>query len=82
MCSELNSFEGSNMLVFTSSLDQTTLLGVCALSKNMCVFVCKEEREREKEAAVGEWVGGAGGGGGGGAALQTNCRQKSNFIYY
>ena len=31
---------------------------------------------------MGEGVGGGGGGGGGGAALQTNCRQKSNFIYY
>lgn len=56
----------------------------------MCVCVCEfvcvhvrafvskrgRESERDREAAVGEWVGGGGG------ALQTNCRQKSNFIYY
>lgn len=63
----------------TVQYNSAEALCVCIVRKVcvcVCIRVCLLKMDTERKAAVGEWVVG------GGAALQTNCRQKSNFIYY
>lgn len=60
--------------ILSLPLDKSARVGYLhAIRKYVCASECVKEAVRERQ----QWENG-----GGGKALQTNCSQKSNFIYY